>query len=237
MFQLLTIPGPKKKQKPIIAVAVLTRNRPEYLARTLAGIKAARHSTFDMHLMVWNNGSETIPEQTHGIGHNVGQHYAMNRMIDEAVLVDADYFVRVDEDCFFETKGWLRTFIKLYKSHVKRYKRTCLIGPNIHGLRNPPKPISRFNIGKHKMEAVDILGGLCRFAPMTFLRYWRFDERTPMGFGDATSLSQFCKMKYIPQIRCMDVHVSHGESTDAQEAADPDWAYNHMMLQVMPYGL
>ena len=87
------------------------------------------------------------------------------------------------------------------------------------------------------MEATDILGGLCRFMPMTVLRYWRFDERSPMGFGDSTHLSKFCKLKFIPQLRCMDIHVSHGESTDAQEAADPDWTYNHMMLQVMPYGL
>jgi len=187
--------------------------------------------------MVWNNGDKPIPEQTHGRGHNVGQHYSMNRMIDEAVLVDADYFIRVDEDCFFETKGWIKTFIGLYKKHLKKYGRTCILGPHVHGLRNPPKFISKFKIGKHNMEAVDILGGICRFTPMGLLRYWRFDERTPMGFGDATSMSRQCQARFIPQLRCMDIHVSHGESTDAQEASDPDWAYNHMMLQVMPYGL
>lgn len=237
MLQLRTIPGPKQRSKPRIAIAVLTRDRPEYLARTLAGIKAARHSTFDMHLMVWNNGRESIPEQTHGIGHNVGQHYSMNRMIDEAILVDSDYFARVDEDCFFETKGWLKTMLSLYKKHLKKYKRTCVIGPNVHGLRNPPVPISRFKLGKYNMEACEILGGICRFVPMGLLRYWRFDERSPMGFGDATMMSKYFQQQFVPQLRCMDIHVSHGESTDAQESANSDWAYKHDMLQVIPYGL
>jgi len=187
--------------------------------------------------MVWNNGTERIPEQTHGYGHNVGQHVAMNRMIDEAVLIEADYFVRVDEDCFFETKGWLRTMIGLYTKHLKKYKRTCVLSPNVHGLRNPPKPISRFKIGKNRMEAVEILGGICRFMPMGLLRYWRWDERMSMGFGEATTFSAYCQMKFVPMVRCLDIHINHGESTDAQEALDEDWTYEHTMLQIVPYGL
>jgi hypothetical protein len=187
--------------------------------------------------MVWNNGADRIADQTHGVGHNVGQHVAMNRMLDEAVSIDADYFVRVDEDCFFETRDWLKRFVSLYPKYVKRYNRTCIMGPNVHGLRNPPKAISRFTVGKYRMEACEILGGICRFMPMTMLRYWRFDERMPMGFGDATCISRFCQQRFIPMLRCLDIHVSHGESTDAQEAMSAEWTHEHMMLQVMPYGL
>ncbi|MHC4621612.1 MAG: hypothetical protein ACYTEQ_28045, partial [Planctomycetota bacterium] len=202
-----------------------------------AGIERERNPAFDIHLMVWNNGDERIKEQTHGVGHNVGQHVSMNRMLDEAVLVDADYFVRVDEDCFFETRGWLKKMLKLQQEHLKKYKRICMMSPVVHGLRNPLLAISRFRLGKYEMDAVDILGGICRMAPMSLLRYWRFDERSPMGFGDATSMSRFCKIHFIPQVRCLSIHVSHGESTDAQEAAAPEWAHEHSMLQVMPYGL
>jgi hypothetical protein len=190
--------------------------------------------------MVWNNGKTHIPEQTHGVGHNVGQHVAMNRLLDEAVKVDADYFVRVDEDCFFETKQWLKKMLMISEKHLKKYKRICVLSPFIHGLRHPPPAVSQFSIGKYRMVAVDILGGICRMAPMSILRYWRWDERMSMGFGEASTFSTFCKTQplcFIPMLRCHDIHVSHGESTDAQEALDGDWAYEHAMLQVIPYGL
>jgi len=187
--------------------------------------------------MVWNNGTEKIADQTHGWGHNVGQHVAMNRMIDEAVAIDADYFVRVDEDCFFETKNWLKKMLTIQRKHLEKYKRVCVLSPFVHGLRYQPKPISRFQMGKFKMEAVEILGGICRMVPMPLLRYWRFDERMPLGFGDASALAQFFQRQYIPMLRCHDIHISHGESTDAQEAADPLWTYEHYMNQVIPYGI
>jgi hypothetical protein len=187
--------------------------------------------------MVWNNGKTPIPEQTHGVGHNVGQHVAMNRMLDEMAEVDADYFVRVDEDCFFETKQWLKKLLMLQEKHLKHYKRACVISPVIHGLRHPPRPISFFNIGKYSMEAVDILGGICRMAPMSIMRYWRWDERMSMGFGEASAFATYCQINYIPMLRCRDIHVNHGESTDAQESLDSDWAYEHAMLQLVPYGL
>jgi hypothetical protein len=237
LFQLRAIHGDKKRDRPLVAVGVLTRDRPDYLKRALRGIEAARHKSFDTHLMVWNNGVVHIPSQTHGYGHNAGQHVAMNRLIDEAVLIDADYFVRVDEDCFFETRDWLKKLVALHNKHLRKYRRTCILSPLVHGLRNPPKPISRFNIGKYRMEAVDILGGICRFMPMGVLRYWRWDERMSMGFGEATTFATYCKQQFIPMLRCMNIHVSHGESTDAQEAQDEDWAYEHAMLQIIPYGL
>jgi len=187
--------------------------------------------------MVWNNGTERIPEQTHGYGHNVGQHIAMNRMLDEAVEIDADYFVRVDEDCFFETENWLKKVLTLQERHLKKYKHACVMSPTVHGLRNPPRVVSRFMIGKHRMEAVEILGGICRMAPMIIMHYWRWDERTSMGFGEATAFSTLCQTEFKPMVRCADIHVSHGESTDAQEAMNADWAYEHAMLQIIPYGL
>ena len=187
--------------------------------------------------MVWNNGTKHIDEQTHGVGYNVGQHVAMNRLLDEACRVNADYFVRVDEDCFFETKQWLKKMLYLQQKHLKIYNRICVLSPHVHGLRMPPKLISNLRIGKYRLEAVDILGGICRMAPMGLMRYWRFDERAAMGFGEARAFARHCMAKYIPMLRCNDIHISHGESTDAQESADPDWTYEHYMLQMMPYGL
>jgi hypothetical protein len=187
--------------------------------------------------MVWNNGKEKIAEQTHGWGHNVGQHIAMNRMLDEAVRMDADYFVRVDEDCFFETKQWIKKMLLVSRKHYERYFRPCILSPIIHGLRFPPSPISMFNLGKYRMDAVEILGGICRMAPMGIMRYWRWDERMSMGFAEASTFSTFCQLNRISMLRCHNIHVNHGESTDAQEAQDKDWAYEHAMLQVVPYGL
>jgi len=187
--------------------------------------------------MVWNNGEGRVPEQTHGYGHNVGQHIAMNRMIDEAALIEADYFVRVDEDCFFETKDWLKKMVSIQQRHLKKYRQICVLSPMVDGLRNPPVWFAAFCIGKYKMKAVNILGGICRMAPMGIMRYWRWDERSAMGFSEATNFATYCQANSIPMVISMNIHVNHGESTETQEAENPDWAYEHTMLQIVPYGL
>lgn len=224
--------------KPLITIGVLTLNRPEYLARCLDGLRdGMRTSLCESRLFVWNNGDAPIPDQTHGVGHNVGQHISMNRLIDEANELNADWFLRVDEDCVFQTRNWLAKMIRIVQRHVVDYKIPCVLSPYIHGLRNPPTAMADVRIGKYTCQIVPILGGICRLMPMSHLRYWRFDERMPMGWSEASTYAKYCALTRMPMLRCPQIEVSHGESTDAQESADPSWAYESEMRKMVPYGL
>lgn len=234
----LVIPGPTRHTKPLVAIGVLTRNRPRYLAECLRGLRDGMRTTVcDAHLMVWNNGAERISEQTHGVGYNVGQHVSMNRLIQEASDIGADWFLRVDEDCVFKTPRWLSKMVHLAEKHLAIYKRPCVLAPFVHGLRNPPQSLGDLWMGRYHLQIVPILGGICRLMPMSHLRYWRFDERSPMGFGEATNYARYCMLTKMPILRCTNIEVSHGESTDAQEAADPKYAYESEMLKMTPWGL
>jgi hypothetical protein len=236
--KFIKVPGPRKNAKPLVAIAVLTRNRPDFLERTIMGLREAmKTSVCDSHLMVWNNGNEPIDWQTHGNGFNVGQHVAMNRMIDEATGKRADYFLRVDEDCEFQTKGWLAKMVHIMERHRQIYKRPCVLSPFVHGLKSPPTTIGDFWMGKWHMQIVPMLGGICRIAPMSLMRYWRWDERMPMGMSEASTFSRYCAQVKVGMLRCVDINVSHGGSTEAQESANPAWAYEHDMLQLVPHGL
>lgn len=235
---VLTIPGPAKRTRPLVAIGVLTRNRPVYLAECLHGLRdGMRTSVCDTHLMVWNNGNEAIPDQTHGVGYNVGQHVSMNRLIQEAADINADWFLRVDEDCVFQTPRWLQKMVHIVTRHLSIYKRPCVLSPTVHGLRNPPQSIGDLWMGRYHLQIVPILGGICRLMPMTHLRYWRFDERMPMGWSEASTYARYCMMTGMPILRSTNIEVSHGGSTDEQEKADPDWAYESEMVKLTPFGL
>jgi hypothetical protein len=217
---------------------VLTRNRPSYLAECLRGLRAGMHTTScESRLMIWNNGESRIPEQTHGVGYNVGQHVSMNRLIQEASDIGADWFLRVDDDCVFQTPHWLRKMVHIVTRHVTTYKRPCVLSPTVHGLRNPPPSLGDVWLGRYHLQIVPILGGICRLMPMSHLRYWRFDERMPMGWSEASNYVKYCMLTSMPILRTTNIEVSHGESTDAQEAADPDYAYESEMLKMTPWGL
>ena len=237
-MKILDISGPTPHTKPLVVIAVLTRNRPERLAKCLDGIRRGmRTSLCDSLLWVWNNGDAPVAGQTHHLGHNVGQHIAINRMIQEAVTNRADWFVRVDDDCEFQTRDWLARMIHIQKRHMEIYKRPCVLAPFVHGLRNPPAQMADVRIGKYLLHVVPMLGGICRMMPMNHLRYWRFDERMPMGWSEASAYARYCIQTMMPMLRCVNIEVSHGGSTDEQDAAEPDLAYEREMLKHVAYGL
>ena len=253
MFQLLPVSSSeevrRQRDKPLVAIAILSRGRLGYLKKCIEGIKRGKTSLCNTYIMLWDNGSDPETQQwiyeqypqfinwLHLNDHNAGQHVAMNRMIDKASRIRADWFIRIDEDCVFETKKWLSSMLRLQKKHKERTGIYCILSPKVGGLKAPPPPLADIKIGKYHCDVVSILGGICRMSPMALMRYWRFDERMAMGYSEATTFSVFCKMNKMPFLRFKDVIVNHGGSTEKQEADDPDWAYEHNILQYVPYGL
>ena len=194
--------------------------------------------------MVWCNDSsrDTLSYLRHKpvalleSPHNCGQHIAMNEMLDRAAKMKADYVVRVDDDCWFETHDWLRRFIKTSRALASR-NINAVIGPVVHGLKNPPQAIAQFHVDRVKVERTHILGGICRMHPARLVRHFRFEERLPMGFGEASQMASLCNQLGVMMLRLPSVRVTHGGSTVSQEAENPMWKLEHDMYQYVPVGL
>ena len=168
---------------------------------------------------------------------NVGQHVAHNEMLDECVKLGVDWHVRADDDCWMSTRTWLKRLLAA-QDRVKELRgRFAVLGVRVDGLNEPPPSTQTFEIGRERIEIVDILGGIFRLSPMTLMRYFRWDERQAMGFGDATQFSRMCRSAGVDMFRVSSVRCTHGESTNKQKETDVAWDYEHDMLQYTPLGL
>jgi len=191
--------------------------------------------------MLWANGPMADDvKQGHAWMHehpfNVGQHIAHNEMLDQCMTRNYDYHIRVDDDCWIAGKKWLSKLLRLFdKAATMKYGRLCL-SMAIDGLDNPPPTVEKLWIGGTLVEHVEILGGIFRMTPMGIMRYFRWDERLPMGMGEARQFSHFCGGLNVHLLRATNVHATHGESTRKQEE-NTAWAHEHAMLQSIPSGL
>jgi hypothetical protein len=226
---------------PDVAIAIVTRGeRHEYLARTLKGILVQRKSV-KMDVAVWFNSDSTVSvkaDWVHRAGHNMGQHIAMNAMLDRACNLNARYFLRVDDDCFTEKpKMWISRLVRIADKHEETYKTPCFLAPKVRGLKFPPAAIGEVRIGKMHLHLMEMLGGICRLHPMSVMHDWRWNVRLPMGFGEANQIASIARQRSLPMLRDIGSVVSHGGSTGHQEERDPKWKAEHDRLQVIPYGL
>lgn len=192
--------------------------------------------------MLWANGPIDYKlSDGHKFFHqhefNVGQHVAHNEMLDECVRLGFDWHIRVDDDCWLTTKNWLKRLLKVQDDIKRLTGRHVVLSATVDGLDSPPPSFSANEIGREIVEHVGILGGIFRMSPMPLVRYFRWDERQAMGFGDATQFANFCESAGTKMFRVRGVKASHGESTRGQKAKDSDWDYTHDMLQYVPLGL
>jgi len=193
-------------------------------------------------ILVWSNGPATIPPDKRIVWFrehpfNVGQHVAHNEMLDECSRRGYEWHIRVDDDCWFTTRKWLSRLLAVQKSVKEFTGKYAVLSPTIDGLDAPPEAQHSYDVGRQVAEQVDMLGGIFRMAPMGLMRYFRWDERQAMGFGDATQFKHFCDSTGTLMLRIRGVRATHGDSTKKQQEADPAWGYEHDMLQHVPLGL
>lgn len=192
--------------------------------------------------MLWINGSDPdMPKDGHAFCHehpfNVGQHVAHNAMLDECVKLGIDWHIRVDDDCWISTRTWLKRLLSL-QEHIRRLRgKYAAMGINVDGLDNPPPASRGYELGREIIESVGIIGGIFRMAPMALMRYFRWDERQAMGFGDATQFASYCESAGVDLFRARGIRCTHGGSTRVQKLASDAWDYEHDMLQYTPLGL
>jgi|SRR5688572_1708991 len=191
--------------------------------------------------MLWINGdTDHSLADGHAFYHahpfNVGQHVAHNAMLDECMSRGVDWHIRMDDDCWMTTKNWLNRLLAVQEKVKAITGKYCVLSPNVEGLDNPPPAIRGYEMGREIIESVEMLGGIFRMSPMSMMRYFRWDERQAMGFGDATQFRSFCESVAADRYRVRTIRCTHGESTQKQ-SQDADWSHEHDMLQYIPLGL
>jgi hypothetical protein len=181
---------------------------------------------------------EKPPEATWFYSHpfNSGQHVAHNEMLDECVRRDYDWHIRVDDDCWIITRKWLGRLLRVADNVKASTGMWPVLSPQIEGLDAPPQTIGAHDIGIEIVEKVEMLGGIFRMSHMGLIRYFRWDERQAMGFGDASQFKSFCDSARSDLLRVRGIRATHGESTQRQNM-NAAWKVQHDMDQYVPLGL
>src|SRR3990172_12956925 len=224
MFQLRTVPGPAQRSQPRVAACIVTRaGRERYLQRTLNALRRC-----DITTLLWVNGASSHKQADghsyyHSHPFNVGQHVAHNEMLDECVRLDVDWHIRVDDDCWLGTRKWLPRLLDAQEAIKRQRNKYAVLGLDIAGLQNPPLTTQAYEFGRERLERVDVLGGIFRMSHMSIMRYFRWDERLPMGFGEASQFASFAKSIDADMFRVSTVKASHGESTKKQQQVNEAW--------------
>ena len=220
-----------------------TPERAALLQATIVGARRTAAHEFDWH--VWNSGCsmegklvlETALatgaiQDIHGDGTNVGQHVAWNKAYALAKAGGYDAFLRLDDDCEFISKRWLK---KLLSASAKLEDK-FILAPTVRGLINPPEcsaPVEVEGINLAFLE--DAIGGICRLHPLPLISDFIADVRKPLGSGDATGIASYCRKKIIPMAYLRAVRIRHAKTTRTQEESDPEHFSIHQALQHIPY--
>lgn len=224
----------------------VTAGRAALLNNTLWQGKETAGTEFDWH--VWVNGKcsavarETLKEacgkgiidKAHYSDENVGQHIAWNAMFELAVSKGYKHFVRIDDDCQFISKRWLKKLVNFSTLVDDKF----IISPVVKSLKNQPKRSSLVYVKGLPVEfLVEAIGGVCRFHPVSLLANeddpFIADARKPLGSGDATGIAAWCRRNTIPMVYYRQTRVRH--NTVNQELADPSYFHSHDLLQTVPY--
>lgn len=203
------------------------------LNRTISQAREKAGMPFTWHIVESGVSAVKVEDGVDIVTHhdeNVGQHVAWNEIYHKRD--DAQYIIKVDDDCEFLTHAWLR---KLVDASIALDDK-MILAPAVRGLKHPPttsQPLSVHGIPLRFL--VDAIGGVCRLHPVPLLQQHNYlaDVRWPLGGGDATGIAHWCRENMIPMAYVTSVRVRH--STAKQEAADPTHFSHHPLLQAIPY--
>lgn len=163
---------------------------------------------------------------------NLGQHIPTNEAIALALSGGYDYLVRVDDDCKFLTRGWLKKMVEASELLQDQF----VISPTVKGLKYPPSISTIVEVEGVPFVFIEgPIGGICRLTPVKALKEHPYtsDVRSPMGIGDASGVAAWALASGLKPIYLRHVRVAH--NTDKQEKEDPAYFDNHALFQILPY--
>jgi len=221
----------EKQTAPRIAFMTKTYERLDYTERMWGSLVASTKLPFDWYVYDQGSKDETPKwlkklQRTHDNVHvvygkeNVGISKADNRLLDEISKGDYQIVVHVDNDCEFQTFGWLETLVDLW-----RRNRMLYMSPYPEGLVHNPGGAPRIghaNIGPYPIEVTQHIGGFCAFIDARAYKDFRWTDQFKHGNQDAEASMEFRKLGYMPCY--IPVHrVMHMDTTEGQYKKYPEY--------------
>lgn len=212
----------KDGSEPRVAVFTIHYNRLDYSKATWKEMRETAGYDFDWYCR--DNGSDGtakwLNENTNAIldtvrpRKNLGITKASNKLI-KLIQDNGDYdiIIKIDNDVEFETYGWLKDTIDLWKRNHQVY-----VSPYVEGLKHNPGGARRKGfgmIGDEYIEVTNHIGGI--FAAIDARAYdsFRWTDEMLHGNQDVEASMAFRKMGYMPCYYPKH-RIVHRDGTDGQ---------------------
>ena len=155
---------------------------------------------------------------------NRGQHHAFAEALALARQGGYRWLLRLDDDCRFKTKRWLKKLVEQTEALRERAGdpvERLVVGPKVIGLKHPVKPIGVIEKGQRfPAQVVPLLGGVCRLHPVRLLDGFTPPVWEPLGRGDPEAIAEWVKRAGGMLVRFPNIRVLH--PTEELEARDSD---------------
>lgn len=191
IWPVKTIYGKEPELK--VAIYTLVKDRLEYTKKTFKTMEKLAGYPFSHYVVDNGSGKETAEWLKEHIGtskyakylirnkKNVGISKGSNQALDK-IGDKYDLIMKVDNDCAFKTKDWLKRIVECYN-----IVRTYALSPYVEGLIDHPGGVPRTridganlppygHIGKELVGFVQHLGGISIIAPSKVYKNFRWKE-------------------------------------------------------------
>lgn len=218
--------------EPRVAIYSITYDRLDYTKTCFESLYKTTDYPFD-HYVVDNGSTDGTVEHIKGKNYacifnkeNVGISKASNQAI-EAIQADAnsykpyDIIVKVDNDCYFHTPGWLKKMVEIWKVN-NRIALSCYI----QGLKDNPGGAPRQAYGQILDQHVGMtnhLGGICHFVDARAYKNWEWDEKSFLHGMQDLEFSQHLASQGFQMAYLENYFSEHWEGTDGQHARYPEY--------------
>lgn len=216
----------REPKKLKVALFTLTYDRLGYTKRMFNSLENMTEYPYD-HFVIDNGSTDGTKEyltqlEKGGVikklilnKKNKGISKASNQAIDEIMKSDYDIIVKVDNDCEFESKSWLKTLIKIFGIN-----RNVILSPYVEGLTDNPGGGQRTHFGTLDGELAPManhIGGICCAAPRKMYENFKWKEEDLLHGNQDVLFSNKASEKGFYPIYIDTIRVYHMDSTEGQK--------------------
>lgn len=218
-----------KKTEPRVAIFSLVYDRPEYTIKCFDSLYKTAGYNFD-HFVVAQTPKDARLIRKHyptaiviENKENVGISRGSNQALDEISKQNYDIIGKVDPDCLFISKDWLKTMVRIWKSNHKLAMSTY-----IQGLRDNPGGAPREFYGYLFADKVQVgfsrhIGGICVFTTARAYKDFRWDENAFLHGEQDLEFSQYIRTRGYACCYLENLFAEHYEGTAGQHERYPEY--------------
>lgn len=211
-------------QPPVVAIFTIHYDRLEYSKETYKQMKETAGYPFRWFCI--DNGSkdgtaEWLKERRDNkeatvicLDKNVGITKASNMLVSEIMRkAPPDIIIKVDNDVEFQTYGWLKDIVELWKIN-----RMIYVSPYVEGLIHNPGGAPRQGyglIGDEYVEVTNHVGGIFAAIDSSAYEDFRWEDKMLHGSQDIEASHAFRTMGYMPCYYPKH-RIKHMDSTEGQ---------------------